>query len=153
MATQTKNTAATTRRSTGRPGAKPGAKPAAKAKPAAAKAKPVSAKAKPAKEQRPTAADQRAARAKRDAARAERVAARLTAADQVIAQLGTTGQSAIGAVRHFVGQVDHALLGQQEGASRGHEVIDSALQMSGQLVGTGSETIRGLLRTTGNVTR
>jgi hypothetical protein len=139
MATETKATPAATRRRTNAPktaGAK--RKPATKT----ATAKPVNGKT----EAKPTLAD---AKARRDRA-AKRAAERLKRTDEVLVQLGSTGQSAIDAVRHFVDQLDKVLVADAKEPSGVHEVVDSALELSGVLVGNGTETIRGLVRTTGN---
>jgi hypothetical protein len=70
-------------------------------------------------------------------------------ADQTLEQLKNGGQNVIGAVRRFVGSVDDALPGSEDGPSRGHDIIDSALDMSDRIVESGSEAIRGIVKSAG----
>jgi hypothetical protein len=70
-------------------------------------------------------------------------------ADQVLEQLKNGGQNVIGAVRRFVGSVDDALPGSEDGRSRGHDIVDSALEMSDRIVESGSEAIRGIVKSAG----
>lgn len=67
-------------------------------------------------------------------------------ADEVLAQVVTGGQSAIGATRRFVKSVDEALAGSEEEPTRVHEIVDGALEMSDRLVESGGDAIRGIVR-------
>ncbi|MBJ7458132.1 MAG: hypothetical protein JHD02_02985 [Thermoleophilaceae bacterium] len=67
-------------------------------------------------------------------------------ADDVLAQVVTGGQSAIGATRRFVKSVDEALVGSEDEPTRVHEIVDSALEMSDRLVESGGDAIRGIIR-------
>lgn len=70
-------------------------------------------------------------------------------AGQVLEQLRDGGNSAIDAVRSFVGKVDSALPTGDEGPSRGHEIVDSALEMSQELVQKQYEALRGIVDSAG----
>ena len=67
-------------------------------------------------------------------------------ADEVLAQVVTGGQSAIGATRRFVKSVDESLAGSEEEPTRVHEIVDGALEMSDRLVESGGDAIRGIVR-------
>lgn len=101
-------------------------------------------KAKPAAQARPggtgkSEADRRRARINRT----------VETTDQVLDQVKSGGQSMIGAVRRFVDQVDDALPNGSEGPSRGHDIIDSALEMSDRMVEGGADAIRGIVKSAG----
>lgn len=103
-------------------------------------------KAKPAAQSRP------AGTAKPNASRRvtrEQVDRSVETTDQVLEQLKTGGQSMIGAVRRFIDQIDEALPGRAEGPSRGHDIIDSALEMSDRMVEGGADAIRGIVKSAG----
>ena len=88
----------------------------------------------------------KASRTDRDAAAAT---PRIDAAEQVIDQLRSGGQNAIGAVRRFIDSIDESLSGPDDGPSRIHDIVDSALVMSDRLVESGSEAVRGIVRSAG----
>lgn len=69
--------------------------------------------------------------------------------DQVLEQLENGGQQVIGAVRRFVTSVDDALPGSDDGPTRAHDVIDSALEMSDRIVEVGGDAIRGIVQSAG----
>lgn len=79
----------------------------------------------------------RATRTQPDRTRAVERPTELT--EDVIKSLEQGAQSAIEAVRKFVGVVDEALPAHGEGPSRSKEITDSALEMAGRLVHTQSE--------------
>lgn len=66
--------------------------------------------------------------------------------DDVLAQVVRGGQGAIGATRRFVDQLDESLPGTGDGPSRGHDVIDAALEMSDRMVESGGDAVRGIVR-------
>ena len=71
------------------------------------------------------------------------------ATDQVLEQLENGGKQAISAVREFVASVDSALPGSGDGPTRAYSIVDSALNMSDRMVGSGSDAIRGIVRSAG----
>lgn len=93
-----------------------------------------------------SSAKPRSARTRSDREAIDRTA---ETADQVLEQLKSGGQSVVGAVRRFVGSVDEALPGGEDGPSRGHDIVDSALDMTDRIIESGSEAIRGIVRTFG----
>lgn len=143
MATETAKKPGAPRRKTTASAAKP-AKPRAKASAstrASADAKTEEIKVEEIK------TEARSHRSKRGSSAS--VASGVETADQVLGQLASGGQNVIGAVRKFVDQLDQTITGETAGYSKGHDVIDSALEMSDWIVGAGSDTIRGVVRTTG----
>ncbi|MBI4898165.1 MAG: hypothetical protein HY827_07340 [Actinobacteria bacterium] len=71
-------------------------------------------------------------------------------ADEVLDQIRQGGQNAVDAVRRFVGRVDESLVGGDETSpSRGHDLVDSALDMTDRLIESGSDAIRGIVRSAG----
>lgn len=102
------------------------------------------AKARPAAGPRPSASRQSTSRGQR-----ENVDRAVSVADQVLEQLETGGQNAIGAVRRFVTSVDDSLPGSDDGPTRGHDVVDAALEMSDRMVELGSDAIRGIVQSAG----
>lgn len=66
--------------------------------------------------------------------------------DDVLDQVVRGGQGAIGATRRFFDQIDESLLGSSESPSRGHDVIDAALEMSDRMVESGGDAVRGIVR-------
>lgn len=75
------------------------------------------------------------------------------AVDDVLAQVVTGGQDAIGATRRFITSVDEALPGSDEGPTRAHDVVDAALEMSDRMVESGGEAIRGIVRSLGGASK
>ncbi len=94
-----------------------------------------------------------ATRKPRTTARAQdaRIAAERTAelSDDVLKELEAGAQSAIEAVRKFLGTVDEALPPRGEGPSRREEVTDSALEMAQRLVHTQAEFLRKVVDSAG----
>ncbi len=80
-----------------------------------------------------------------------RIAAERTAelSDDVLKELEAGAQSAIEAVRKFLGTVDEALPPRGEGPSRREEVTDSALEMAQRLVHTQAEFLRKVVDSAG----
>jgi len=94
-----------------------------------------------------------ATRKPRTTARAQdaRIAAERTAelSDDVLEELEAGAQSAIEAVRKFLGTVDEALPPRGEGPSRREEVTDSALEMAQRLIHTQAEFLRKVVDSAG----
>ncbi len=66
--------------------------------------------------------------------------------EQVLEQIQTGQRGAIAAVREFVDSADNALPSLGDGSSRSQGVIDSALEMSEQLVQIQYDFIRNVVR-------
>jgi hypothetical protein len=69
--------------------------------------------------------------------------------EDVLQELEDGAQSAIEAVRKFLGTVDQALPPRGEGQSRREEITDSALEMVQRLVHTQSEFLRKVVDSAG----
>ncbi len=69
--------------------------------------------------------------------------------EDVVRELEDGAQSAIQAVRKFLGTVDEALPPHSEGPSRREEITDSALEMAQRLVHTQSEFLRRVVDSAG----
>jgi hypothetical protein len=69
--------------------------------------------------------------------------------EQVLEQLQKGQRGAIAAVREFVDSADNALPSLSDGSSRPREIIDSALEMSEQLVQVQYDFVRSVVRSTG----
>lgn len=67
----------------------------------------------------------------------------------VLEQLRDGSNNAIDAVRKFVGKVDSKLPTGDEGPSRGHDIVDSALEMSQEIVQKEYEALRGIVNSAG----
>lgn len=66
-------------------------------------------------------------------------------AEDIVTQLQNGGQSAIGAVRNFIGKLDESLAGSSS-PSAVHDIVDSALEMSDRMVEHGGDALRGVTR-------
>ena len=86
-------------------------------------------------------------RGKRDARSAVERTTELS--EDVLQELEDGAQSAIEAVRKFLGTVDEALPPRGEGPSRREEITDSALDMAQRLVHTQSEFLRKVVDSAG----
>jgi membrane protein involved in colicin uptake len=121
-------------------------KQAAAHKPAAQK-KAAGTARKPAAERKAAA---RKAPAPRRTSNAGNAAKRTTElSEDVLKELEDGAQSAIEAVRKFLGTVDEALPPQGDGHSRREEIADSALEMAQRLVHTQSEFLRKVVHSAG----
>jgi hypothetical protein len=69
--------------------------------------------------------------------------------EEVIKELEDGAQSALEAVRKFLGTVDEALPPDGEGPSRREEITDSALQMAQRLVHTQAEFLHKVVDSAG----
>ena len=69
--------------------------------------------------------------------------------EEVLRELEDGAQSAIEAVRKFLGTVDEALPPDRVGRSRAEEVTDSALEMAQRLVHTQAEFLRKVVDSAG----
>ena len=69
--------------------------------------------------------------------------------EDVVRELEDGAQSAIEAVRKFLGTVDEALPPRGDGPSRREEIADSALEMAQRLVHTQSEFLRKVVESAG----
>jgi len=116
----------------------------------------------PKPKRRPPAKKQAAKKpaAKKAAARKPRAAgARATAkrttelSEDVLKELEDGAQSAIEAVRKFLGTVDEALPTGGQGPSRAEDITDSALEMAQRLVHTQSEFLRKVVDSAGKSLR
>lgn len=65
--------------------------------------------------------------------------------DDVLGQIQSGGQSAIGAVRRFLDKVDESVAGDRS-PSVAHDIADSALEMSDRLVEQGGDALRNIAR-------
>jgi len=69
--------------------------------------------------------------------------------EQVLEQLEAGQRNAIAAVRKFVDSADNALPSLSDGSSRPQEIIDSALEMSEQLVQVQYDFVRKVVHSAG----
>jgi len=106
------------------------------------------AKSRPAAKKKATARKPPATRGKRDAKSATKRTTELS--EDVVRELEDGAQSAIEAVRKFLGTVDEALPTRGKGPSRREEIADSALEMAQALVHTQSEFLRKVVKSAGN---
>ncbi len=65
--------------------------------------------------------------------------------ETLITQVQEGGQQAIGAVRRFLTKVDESVAGSNS-PTIAHDIADSALEMSDRMVESGSEALRGLVK-------
>lgn len=65
--------------------------------------------------------------------------------EDVLDQIQSGGQSAIGSVRKFVGKLDESLAGDSSPSFVG-DIVDSALEMSDRMVEYGGDALRGIAR-------
>ncbi len=108
---------------------------------------PETKKRRPAAKKQTATGKPPATRAKRDATSAVERTTELS--EDVFQELEDGAQSAIEAVRKFLGTVDRALPASGEGQSRREEVTDSALEMTQRLVHTQSEFLRKVVDSAG----
>ncbi|MGO8905622.1 MAG: hypothetical protein ACLQMH_08375 [Solirubrobacteraceae bacterium] len=104
-------------------------------------------KHRPAAKKQTTARKPPATRGKRGASSSVQRTTELSA--DVLKELEDGAQSAVEAVRKFLGTVDRALPASGEGQSRREEVTDSALEMAQRLVHTQSEFLRKVVDSAG----
>jgi hypothetical protein len=104
-------------------------------------------KRRPAAKKKATARKPPATRGKPAAKSATKRTAELS--EDVLAELEDGAQSAIEAVRKFLGTVDEALPPRGEGPSRREEIADSALEMAQALLHTQSEFLRKVVDSAG----
>jgi len=104
-------------------------------------------KRRPAARKQATARKPPATRGKRGARSSVQRTTELS--EDVLKELEDGAQSAIEAVRKFLGTVDRALPASGEGQSRGEEVTDSALEMAQRLVHMQSEFLRKVVDSAG----
>ena len=102
---------------------------------------------KPAARKQATARKPPATRGKRGANSSVQRTTELS--EDVLKELEDGAQSAIEAVRKFLGAVDRALPASGEGQSRREEVTDSALEMAQRLVHMQSEFLRKVVDSAG----
>jgi hypothetical protein len=105
------------------------------------------AKSRPAAKKKATARKAPATRGKPAARSATKRTTELS--EDVLAELEDGAQSAIEAVRKFLGVVDEALPPDGEGPSRREEIADSALEMAQRLVHTQADFLRKVVDSAG----
>src|SRR5664279_225042 len=105
------------------------------------------AKGRPAAKKKATARKPPATRGKRGTRSSVQRTTELS--EDVLQELEDGAQSAIEAVRKFLGTVDQALPPRGEGQSRREEITDSALEMVQRLVHTQSEFLRKVVDSAG----
>jgi hypothetical protein len=103
----------------------------------------------PKTQRRPPAKKKATARRPRTADETRAVERTTELSEDVFKELEDGAQSAIEAVRKFLGTVDEALPTHGEGPSRAEEITDSALVMAQQLVHTQAEFLHKVMESAG----